>query len=763
MSKEIKRPILAKGEEYITIYQNRGGHEIPDKRPSFDVARNRLRGEINSIIDKIEETNQEYLMDDVVLTMKIDIDYSAKSYHPSPLISKINAEDIGSKKWTKKEKVKDKEKIKIGKEIFIKINKSNLQEFARNLQAENYFNKAQKDNIRSIEELYFDNHEDLIRNFKENWNEGQVEFVLHPFGNKSNDVKEEFFKLLQKYGGDINKVKFKQYDSGITFVSAILNKKVLREIIKFNPIRTAHPIEFRQLPTIRSLGYQFQLPKPHKEKIASSINLGIFDGGMNADNPYFLGFAEEYNLVNTHKEQNSISHGSGVVSAALWGNLAKYNSNDILPIPKINVKSFRVLPLNDNTDIDLYEAIDLIEEEVPKHRDIKVYNLSFGPYGPIEDDCISRFTYALDRLSKDGDKLFVVAVGNDGELPDEFGRIQSPADGVNCLGVGAYTKNYKDEFERAPYSCYGDGREGCKIKPDLLDFGGTLNNAFQLISSDGKSINASAGTSFASPLVAAKAAEIEGRLEYANSLLARALLVHTAKHPDNKADKYMGHGIANPDVDDILSCANSEVTTIYQAKIMPKSSIKLELPYITGLDYNGKVRITWTIALATDIEPQNTEDYTSTCIEDTFYPNVNKFGFYKITNGKKRKRTINIETQREEYNKLIQDGWIIEKTPNAYSDFDNKYKPESERKRNFKWDTIIKRTTEIKYSNLNNPYIVLHAMDRGKEINDYVKYAVVASLDYEDCKEDVYDLTLREYNKLEISEIKNVNEILIRI
>ena len=213
MSKGIKRPILAKGEEYITIYKEHNGFPTKDNRPSFDVARNRLRGEIDSIIEKIDETNQEYLMEDIVLTMKIDIDYSAKTYHPSSLIAKINAEDIGSKKWTKKEKVKDKEKIKIGKEIFIKINKNNLQEFARNLQSEKYFNKIQKDNIRSIEELYFDDHEELIRNFKQNWNQGQVEFVLHPFGNKSNNVKEEFFKLLQKYGGDINKVKFKQYDS----------------------------------------------------------------------------------------------------------------------------------------------------------------------------------------------------------------------------------------------------------------------------------------------------------------------------------------------------------------------------------------------------------------------------------------------------------------------------------------------------------------------------------------------------------------------
>ena len=79
MSKGIKRPILAKGEEYITIYKEHNGFPAKDNRPSFDVARNRLRGEIDSIIEKIDETNQEYLMEDIVLTMKIDIDYSAKT------------------------------------------------------------------------------------------------------------------------------------------------------------------------------------------------------------------------------------------------------------------------------------------------------------------------------------------------------------------------------------------------------------------------------------------------------------------------------------------------------------------------------------------------------------------------------------------------------------------------------------------------------------------------------------------------------------
>lgn len=54
-------------------------------------------------------------------------------------------------------------------------------------------------------------------------------------------------------------------------------------------------------------------------------------------------------------------------------------------------------------------------------------------------------------------------------------------------------------------------------------------------------------------------------------------------------------------------------------------------------------------------------------------------------------------------------------------------------------------------------------MDRGKSIDNYVRYAVVATLDYNDCEEDAYDLTLKQYNKLEISEIRNINEILIRI
>ena len=74
------------------------------------------------------------------------------------------------------------------------------------------------------------------------------------------------------------------------------------------------------------------------------------------------------------------------------------------------------------------------------HTETALYNLSFGPRGAIVDDDISRFTYALDRLSMlPHHPLFCVAVGNDGDLPYPFNRIQAPSDLVNGLGIGAYT------------------------------------------------------------------------------------------------------------------------------------------------------------------------------------------------------------------------------------------------------------------------------------------------------------------------------------
>ncbi|SUY47662.1 Subtilase family [Clostridium putrefaciens] len=761
-----KRPILAKGEEYIVPHKHDNGFSKGDKRLSFEEARYKLSNQVKDVISCINQTPQEFIMDEVIVNVKMDVDYSAKSYHPNAFIKHINAEDVGSKKWMKEITLKDKtkpNKIKLGKEIFLRMSKITLQTLEEQLRSGDDFSKGAIDNIRSIESIYFDNHSILISKFDADWTDGRVELVLHPFESSTEKAKNQLMKLINQYGGETSKVKFKTYASGITFVSAVLTRETLTHVLRFNPIRTAHPIFLKQLPIIRSSGMGMPLPPPPLNVQQSTIKVGVFDGGVNVNNPYFAGCVIENNPILTPKDNNFLDHGMGVVGAALYGDLSGYGLKDNLATPIINVESFRVFPLSDYNDIDLYEIIDIIEDVVPKRPDINVYNLSIGPYGAIDDDNITRFTYAIDELSKDGKTLFVVAVGNDGDLSDDqLCRIQAPSDAVNCLGIGAYSQKSDGTFERAEYSSYGDGREGCKIKPDFLDFGGSTTNPFQLISGSANGRSFSCGTSFSAPLVTAKAAEIIGRCNFGNPLLARVLLVHTAQHPEYKADRFIGHGFANQKVEDILSCVDNSVTTIYQSKLRPTQAIKLPLPYIGNLNYSGKVVVEWTIALSTEIDAKNTEDYTLSCIEDTFYPSQNKYTMSKTINGKRKTKVVNLASDHDTIEELIADDWRLGNNPNSYSDFSNKYKTEQERKNNFKWDTVIKRRAVMAYKNLKDPYLVLHAMDRYGHDAEFVNYAVAVTMDYIDSTEDVYDLTLKTYNKLEVASIRNVNEILVK-
>lgn len=673
-----KKPILIKGEEYIERFPGKKFAPPKDEMPSYESVKLQLLSNIDSTLKAIESAQPEHILDNFIVTTRMNIKYSAKSYHPKSIINKIGAEEVGTRKWTKKvasKRSKNKEEVKIGKEIFLKVNKSILNEFKNILRNEDQLTQTLQNEIRKLDGIYLDSHQDLIHNFSHDWAVGAVEFVMHPYNEETPEVIKLFKDLIENDNEGFN-IKYKTYSSGITFICARLDRQTLENVLKYNPIRTAHPLKIKQLPTTRHLSSSTPLPSPPEEVYASSVKVGVFDGGINQNHPYLKDYATEHNLVPTDKDDDSISHGTGVVGAILYGTLSKFGRNTILPTPVVNVESFRVLPLSNNNDIDLYEIIDAIEAIVPSRNDISIYNLSLGPAGPIEDDYISRFTYAIDELSKTGDKLFTVAVGNDGDLPyEELCRIQAPSDSVNALAVGAYSRDELGSLNRAEYSSYGDGREGCKVKPDILDFGGCDRAPFQLISSDEKNREYSAGTSFAAPLVAAKAAEITARLSTANPLLSRALIVHTADHPNGHSDKFCGHGISPDQIDDLLFCKNNVVTTVYRSKMAPKRSVKLNIPILNDLDWNGRVNVSWTIAVATATDPKNSEDYTLSAIEDTFYPHSHK---YKMTKEKKNV-VVNINTESDRIYELQNDGWSLASNPASKPG--KKYLTEEERKR----------------------------------------------------------------------------------
>jgi hypothetical protein len=756
------RPILGRGENYIFSHENRPGPPVQDRRPSYEEARGKLLNQIQIVKSQIDDIPKDLRVNEVIVNVKMSLGYTAKSFHPNNLIRQSGVKDVGSKKWEKTEVKGDKKQIKQGKNIFIRMSEKELS-FLESLlnQSASNLPKGFIDDVRTVEEMYVSDNKYLLDIFSPEWQGGRIEIVLHPFGDLEEIVEEKFVDLLKKNGGDPSKIKIRSYSPGPTFISAYVERTTLEELIKFNPIRTAHPMVFKGVPELRGGLSGFPLPQPPIDNLKSSIVVGVFDGGVDPNSPLLKGFVNENNLLPTQPIDDYVQHGTAVAGAILYGDLKNYHRGSEVPTPTVNVESYRVLPLSDPNDFDLYEVIDVIEEVVPKRPDIKVYNLSIGPYGPIEDDYISRFTYVIDSLSQNGERLFTVAVGNDGDMKDDASRrIQAPSDTVNGLGIGAYTFNSRHEIVRAPYSCIGEGREGSKVKPDVVEFGGCERHPFHLIGLDGQSKFLASGTSFSSPIVARKAAELMGRCNLVDPLVAKALIINSAIHPNGQFDRYLGYGAVPDSVDDILACSENRVTVLYKQRILPKRFARLNIPVVKGLDYDGKVDIFWTITVAAKPNPLNTEDYTTSCIEEAFYPNINTYNFQSPD--KKHNYKRNLITDKMEIEELLNQNWKQGKYPVPLSG--NKYLNEQERRANFKWDTIVKKGVSVSYDKIDSPYLVLHAMDRNIDENfsDFFNYAVVVTVDYKDYKGDAYQKTVQEYNKLEMAQIRNRHELFVR-
>ena len=312
---------------------------------------------------------------------------------------------------------------------------------------------------------------------------------------------ELYVKDIEKrYYGGPQKLPHTYYENGPLFCAAVCDHETLERLAKFNPLRTIHPLGELNIPNMRGSSF-FDAPVPPLYKGTPQMRIGVFDGGADSTLPHLKDFVTAHELTPITGHPALIAHGTAVCGAVLYGLLNYKSSTEQLETPIVSVDSYRVLPQqqtgNPIEDSGLYPAIDQIEQIVHNHTETALYNLSFGPRGAIVDDDISRFTYALDRLSMlPHHPLFCVAVGNDGDLPYPFNRIQAPADLVNGLGIGAYTFDRNGEKVRASYSCIGPGREGCKVKTDVLEFGGSPENPAVLISTIPNKATVECGTSF---------------------------------------------------------------------------------------------------------------------------------------------------------------------------------------------------------------------------------------------------------------------------
>ena len=757
--KEILRPILTKAEEYTEIPEPLKGFPRQDNRPGYEMARDRLINEINDIENKINCLDSKYVMSNVILNLQMRIDRSAKSDHPTSFLKGMGIKQVGTKKWVQQEKNKKGDVTKkIGKDIFIMTNKSNLTNI-KSLLNTNSLQEKDKDTIRSFEKLYIDDHNNALKLFSSEWDCGRVEVILHPYYDEEEQMFEKFKKLLVENGVNLETMRTKQYEKGPRFISVLVNKEALNAIKQFNPLRSVHPLKFRSVNSDTLTDEGRRIPELADNEFIPEVTVGIFDGGITTNHKILSKYVVEHDLSSEPKNDEEVVHGDAVAGMILFGNLKDHLGHN-LPTPSVKVESYRVLPLKDKNDIDLYEIIDYIEKVAIERPDIKVFNLSLGPEGPIEDDLISRFTYSIDRLSKDGKRIFVVAVGNDGEYDDELGRIQAPSDTVNNIAVGGYAVK-ENSIIRAPYSCFGDGREGAKVKPDVVEYSGTEEEKLYFVGPNDY-IYYGCGTSFASPVVSRKLAEIIGYSSIASPRTAKALMIQTSEHPCGRPDKFLGYGAAREDYLDILECTENKITVLYENYLFKAKRAKLRIPFVEGLNFNGKVEFSWTICVSTDVDPSDADDYTNMSIEDTFYPNSYKYKYkYPLNN---KTKTINIKKDPQiakDYDKL---GWEKPQMPISKSNTDKKYLTEQERREDFKWDTVMKKSSGfMQYKQIQEPYIIIHALSRDKENDkeDRLYYSVALTIEYKDCKESVYKETIKQFHLLEQAEVVNINEIMI--
>jgi hypothetical protein len=296
-----------------------------------------------------------------------------------------------------------------------------------------------------------------------------------------------------------------------------------------------------------------------------------------------------------------------------------------------------------------------------------------------------------------------IAVGNNGDQDKESGnaRIEVPSDCVNAVSVGA-SDSLGEDWERASYSAIGPGRRPGVIKPDLLAFGGSPKQYFHvLLPGKSPSITPVMGTSFAAPLLLRTAVCIRATLGGSISVLAiKALLIDGADR-NKREQREVGWGRIPSDPISLITCPDGISRIIYQGDLVAGKYLRAWIPLPASV--HGTVHLKATLCYATEVDAENSDNYTEAGLDITFRPDIsktNKAGDVALTK----------------------------------SFFTNKlYEPENELRNDFwKWETVMCGEKSFRSTTLNRPCFYIHYNARENGMSVYKKkigYALVLTIE----------------------------------
>lgn len=717
--------LLGKGERLTQSIVIKGGGGEKAAPYTFIEAVSRLTPMLTTAVRGIESIPDEACPEgQAIATVTLNPEYIAKSYFPAELFRETGLTAVGSKprRITPAQRSKGRTPEEtLTTELFVAGSKQAFRAW-REAMPRWQAGSALAKEVVTIEEVAAPAARGKIKGTLPRKGVTTFEVVLHAEALASEETILPAFKTYLRGIGVESKLDRRFYAGGLCFVEVEAPAGLAEKIATFSVVRA-----LREMPRLRVLQPAFRtsgIPSPAVKLpgggvVDKNIRAAIFDGGLPAKS-VLASWAHGIDAPGVGSGLPEFeSHGCAVTSAYLFGHIDP--TQPLLP-PYSTVDHYRVLDdAPGQNPHELYEVLDRIER-VLDDNDYDFINLSIGPSLPIEDDDIHAWTAVLDDRLARADTLAAVAVGNNGESDDDLGlnRVQVPSDCVNAVAIGA-TDRPDSPWSRAPYSSVGPGRSPGLVKPDLVEFGGSLQRPFVVIGPGREAqLDATGGTSFAAPSALRLAAGVRAHFGNSLSLLAvRTLLTHTAEESEHP-HRDVGRGRVARSLEDVVIVDDDTVRVIYQGKISPGKYIRAPIPMPDGM-IKGAVEITATLCYKCLTDPHHPGNYTRAGLEPTFRPHDGKFSREEQVHPDARSFFTAVDPGTDE-DILRRDAW--------------------------KWENCLHKRRRFRGSSLRNPCFDIHYNARLAGRNfvpaEKLSYALAVTVHAKSIV-DLYDQIVRKY------------------
>ncbi|MGK0271421.1 MAG: hypothetical protein ACI88H_002080 [Cocleimonas sp.] len=559
----------------------------------------------------------------VVTKLTLHPSYIAKGHFPKKLLRSMGVHSIGSKaaevkpdKWTKK----GEPKLSPSTSIFVAGKKEQLIAFSNQL-GEMTSETVGADELAKVWSIELIDPISKIKKGKQNDSKYyEIGLQLIP-GSASEFIKKSFVNYAVSLGFEVN-TDLAIEVSNLWFIPVLGSKEKLSILAEHTFIRVLRPVpSLRSFqPLVRSLPVSSQAILPTSPPLDHDIRVAILDAGL--PDSHSLGpWITSYKLGDEDADdcEGGTSHGLAVTSAFLFGPL---RAGIEAPRPFSYIDHHRVIDSlhTEEDQLELYRTLGHIED-ILLSRQYEFINISLGPELSIDDDEIHPWTSLIDNYLADGETFVCLAAGNNGEASDEYGlnRIQVPSDCVNAVTIGA-TNTTKSDWQKASYSAIGPGRAPGRVKPDLVAFGGSIDQYFHVVDdSPTPRLIPEQGTSFSSPYFLRTAVGIRALLGYEISPLAiKALLINLAEKNDQSKNN-VGWGRVNENIQTLVESPEGVAKILYQGELLPGKYLRVPLP-MPPEGILGKVKIKATCCFSTPVDPQDTSMYTKAGVEISWKP-----------------------------------------------------------------------------------------------------------------------------------------------